>query len=177
MFFRDNVEDQTMKRANNRKDENAVSPVIAVILMVAITVVLAGVLYVWVTSLTDLGSERTPTSYFNLENMDELNSTVGQNLTMLSHRSGDKINWVDMRILISNDGETFSIINFEVEEPTLKVIMTKGTNIGKDTQFEVLERIYFKEGLGNWDPFNDFYLKIIHRPSKSTIFDSKVNLV
>ncbi len=33
-----------------RKDEEAVSPVIAVILMVAITVVLAGVLYVWVSS-------------------------------------------------------------------------------------------------------------------------------
>jgi len=33
-----------------RKDDKAVSPVIAVILMVAITVVLAGVLYVWVTT-------------------------------------------------------------------------------------------------------------------------------
>ena len=33
-----------------RKDDEAVSPVIAVILMVAITVVLAGVLYVWVSS-------------------------------------------------------------------------------------------------------------------------------
>ena len=32
-----------------RKDDEAVSPVIAVILMVAITVVLAGVLYVWVS--------------------------------------------------------------------------------------------------------------------------------
>jgi len=32
-----------------RKDDDAVSPVIAVILMVAITVVLAGVLYVWVS--------------------------------------------------------------------------------------------------------------------------------
>ena len=35
-----------------RKDDVAVSPVIAVILMVAITVVLAGVLYVWVNSIT-----------------------------------------------------------------------------------------------------------------------------
>ena len=35
------------------KNENAVSPVIAIILMVAITVVLAGVLYMWVMSLAD----------------------------------------------------------------------------------------------------------------------------
>ncbi|HIF03938.1 MAG TPA: type IV pilin, partial [Candidatus Poseidoniales archaeon] len=36
---------------NEMKNEQAVSPVIATILMVAITVVLAGVLYVWANSL------------------------------------------------------------------------------------------------------------------------------
>ena len=39
---------------NNEEDEIAVSPVIATILMVAITVVLAGVLYVWASSLLSL---------------------------------------------------------------------------------------------------------------------------
>jgi flagellin-like protein len=44
------MEDKTMKMNKFRKDnEFGVSPVIAVILMVAITVVLAGVLYVWVS--------------------------------------------------------------------------------------------------------------------------------
>ena len=37
-----------------RKDEDGVSPVIAIILMVAITVVLAGVLYVWVMQLANI---------------------------------------------------------------------------------------------------------------------------
>ena len=36
---------------NENRNEEAVSPVIATILMVAITVVLAGVLYVWASSL------------------------------------------------------------------------------------------------------------------------------
>ncbi|MEE3082845.1 MAG: archaellin/type IV pilin N-terminal domain-containing protein, partial [Candidatus Thermoplasmatota archaeon] len=36
---------------NEMKNDEAVSPVIATILMVAITVVLAGVLYVWANSL------------------------------------------------------------------------------------------------------------------------------
>ena len=40
-----------MKRMN--KNDEAVSPVIAIILMVAITVVLAGVLYMWVISMAD----------------------------------------------------------------------------------------------------------------------------
>jgi flagellin-like protein len=43
-----------------RKDDKAVSPVIAVILMVAITVVLAGVLYVWVSGFGTTGGGSKP---------------------------------------------------------------------------------------------------------------------
>ena len=43
------------------KDEQAVSPVIAVILMVAITVVLAAVLYVWAMSFIEGNPKKAPT--------------------------------------------------------------------------------------------------------------------
>jgi len=43
------------------KDEQAVSPVIAVILMVAITVVLAAVLYVWAMSFLETTEKNAPT--------------------------------------------------------------------------------------------------------------------
>ena len=45
-------EDKNMQKDN--RNEEAVSPVIATILMVAITVVLAGVLYVWASQLLSL---------------------------------------------------------------------------------------------------------------------------
>jgi flagellin-like protein len=45
-----------------RKDKSAVSPVIATILMVAITVVLAAVLYVMVMGFGGSGSNNTPTA-------------------------------------------------------------------------------------------------------------------
>mgnify|MGYP003316971444 CR=1 FL=1 len=49
---------------NDMKNEQAVSPVIATILMVAITVVLAGVLYVWANSLAaDQPESGTRNSY------------------------------------------------------------------------------------------------------------------
>jgi len=48
-------EDETMKWKRNGKD--GVSPVIAVILMVAITVVLAGVVVLWVTRLSQTQEE------------------------------------------------------------------------------------------------------------------------
>jgi len=51
-------------------DEQAVSPVIATILMVAITVVLSGVLYVWASSLADTSAKGVPRFAFSLEYED-----------------------------------------------------------------------------------------------------------
>jgi flagellin-like protein len=48
-------------------DEQAVSPVIATILMVAITVVLAGVVYVWASDLADQPSKSVPRIAFKVE--------------------------------------------------------------------------------------------------------------
>jgi len=166
-----------MKRVRIREDDKAVSPVIAVILMVAITVVLAGVLYVWVTSLSGADEEVAPTASLKLTTRDELNTTVGQDLAMLSHRSGDNMKWSDMKFQISDDGGTFFIIDFDTEETNLNVVMTKGDNIGDKDLFEVGESIYFAEGSADWNAASDFYLKIVHNPSKSTIYDESLDLV
>ena len=48
-------------------DEQAVSPVIATILMVAITVVLSGVIYVWASSLADTSAKGVPRITFTLD--------------------------------------------------------------------------------------------------------------
>jgi flagellin-like protein len=48
-------------------DDRAVSPVIATILLVAITVVLAGVIYVWAGSLADTSTKGTPRLTFSAE--------------------------------------------------------------------------------------------------------------
>ena len=52
------------------EDEMAVSPVIATILMVAITVVLSGVIYVWASSLAETGKLGVPRVTFDIENME-----------------------------------------------------------------------------------------------------------
>jgi flagellin-like protein len=167
-----------MKRVRIRKDEKAVSPVIAVILMVAITVVLAGVLYVWVTSLSGADEEVAPTASLKLTTRDELNDTAqDQDFAMLSHRSGDNMKWSDMKFQISDDGGTFFIIEPDVTQTNLNVLMTKGDNIGDKDLFEVGESIYFAEDGADWDAADDFYLKIVHNPSKSTIYDESIDLV
>ena len=50
------------------KNEDGVSPVIAVILMVAITVVLAAVLYVWAASFLEQGESAPIATFFTEKN-------------------------------------------------------------------------------------------------------------
>lgn len=82
-----------------RKDVRAVSPVIAIILMVAITVVLASVLYVWVMSLVPDPDEadRFPTVEITLQQ----GGSDGDTLTF-KHTRGDPLDWSKYKIVITN---------------------------------------------------------------------------
>ncbi len=87
------------------KNDEGVSPVIAVILMVAITVVLAAVLYVWAASFLEQGESAPIATFFVQEDSDGiyhvdvikvskqedlagfsffLKDTSGQNISLLS---------------------------------------------------------------------------------------------
>ncbi len=80
-----------------KADEEAVSPVIAIILMVAITVVLAGVLYVWVTSLADTDEGMTLLNVSGEIEVDDGASTINVTLT---HNGGDPIRWGDFSVTV-----------------------------------------------------------------------------
>jgi len=105
-----------------RKD--GVSPVIAVILMVAITVVLAGVLYVWVTSLAD-----TDDTVDKLRlDIDDGKTNIGSDgsafgtadiFLKLEQTGGDPIDWSGLTI-ICEDTETG-------DRAELVIINCKGT--------------------------------------------------
>ncbi len=81
-----------------RKDSEAVSPVIATILMVAITVVLAAVLYVMVLGFGGT-STTTPAATYSKATI-----TYGQKITIISITKTD-VPWDDVKIQLS-DGTT-----------------------------------------------------------------------
>jgi flagellin-like protein len=58
-------------------DDAAVSPVIATILMVAITVVLSGVIYVWASSLAETDVKGVPRVTFNIEDINGFDADTG----------------------------------------------------------------------------------------------------
>ena len=78
-----------------RKDSEAVSPVIATILMVAITVVLAAVLYVMVLGFGGTSTTTPAASY------SKATVTYGQKITIVSITKTD-VPWDDVKIQLSD---------------------------------------------------------------------------
>ena len=121
-----------------RMDEEGVSPVIAIILMVAITVVLAGVLYVWVTSLAN--TEDTVET-LNLTAEVEVNdlSTLA-NLT-IEQRGGDKITWADYTVKLDGTKLTGQTDALGVAKPTSETgdttIWAAGAGYVEDEDYKV----------------------------------------
>ena len=67
-------EEEALEEMTLEEDEQAVSPVIATILMVAITVVLSGVIYVWASSLADTSAKGVPRMSFTLDSSEAASS-------------------------------------------------------------------------------------------------------
>jgi flagellin-like protein len=98
-------------------DENAVSPVIGVILMVAITVILAAVIASFVLGLGG-NTQATPTASFTFDYTQNSDSTPGENYLQITHDGGDTIaanelyfrgsNFVTTGLTASGVSETFS---------------------------------------------------------------------
>ena len=86
----------------------AVSPVIATILMVAITVVLAGVLYVWASSLADdsTGGGLTSTNLAQ-EMLLTMSDAANEDLVHVKMDAGDEpLSWSVLKVTIVVDGGT-----------------------------------------------------------------------
>ncbi|HJM19147.1 MAG TPA: type IV pilin N-terminal domain-containing protein [Candidatus Thalassarchaeaceae archaeon] len=90
----------------NEKNEQAVSPVIATILMVAITVVLAGVLYVWANNLASEGTD-TSASTLNTYTADDANDAASvagdgaDTLIKMQMTGKDDLAWSFVKITLS----------------------------------------------------------------------------
>ena len=134
------------------KNEEAVSPVIATILMVAITVVLAGVLYVWASSLAgDSTGDTLDTYVFTAEdanpNADPAAAEPLDNLVRVGMQSGSGLNWGTLQVTIKIDGGTpMTCQETTIAEENAKCTYEKYGDSGNDQNWEVGEGITIKEG-------------------------------
>ncbi|RLM96217.1 type IV pilin [Haloarcula sp. Atlit-7R] len=95
------------------QDDDAVSPVIGVILMVAITVILAAVIASFVLGLGDQAQQATPQASFSFEYTE--GSTDGEGYVTVTHDGGDSIEAQELYIrgsgiITTNDASSSYII-------------------------------------------------------------------
>jgi len=129
-------------------DDRGVSPVIGVILMVAITVILAAVIGTFVLGLGD-SLEQAPQAQLDAVADDGTDMTI-------SHNGGDAIAAGDLKIT-TDAGESH----------------TDGFSLGSDDEFNVGDSITLAHGGGTGD---DVQVQVIHEPSESIILDTEITV-
>jgi flagellin-like protein len=171
MFLRKHMEDKTMKRFSIRKDDKAVSPVIAVILMVAITVVLAGVLYVWVTSLSTT-EDKVENIVATLDQGDG-NMTSGV-LFVIQKGSGDSVKIADYRFKVGKEGGSLLTLKWPDDGATGDYNIDSGLRADDGLWWDATERVGFPapSGLGNIDDGDTIEVSIINLDSGDVVYTS-----
>ena len=106
---------------NEMKNEQAVSPVIATILMVAITVVLAGVLYVWANSLAaDQPESGTRNSYTATDATASTSAADDDTLMRITWQQASiDLSWVDVVVTLTIGDSTFSCSTSGAQDCTI----------------------------------------------------------
>jgi flagellin-like protein len=126
-------------------NDRAVSPVIGVILMVAITVILAAVIGTFVLGLGDSLGNSQPSAQLSVENSTSNNITV-------SHNGGDSIRAGDLTVNVGGEG----VVNLE-----------DNSSLAAGDQFSVGD----STEVSGFTPESGDRVVIIHEPSDSIILD------
>lgn len=140
------------------KDKEGVSPVIGVILMVAITVIMAAIVAGFVFGVIST-PQATPTASITIDNLD----TDTNNVTLLL-QSGDTIQKNELRIVVENTTDGDSVVNNTFADAEWKAGMTWNLGTLNPTN----------GWSGDEDPLSidsgtTYEVRIIHKPSGNTI--------
>ena len=178
------------------EEKRGVSPVIGVILMVAITVILAAVIGTFVLGLGDsleqapqatLNAEDASADYNNSANFSDDGATAFE----ISQDGGDAIALGDARIVITNESGSSSTITFEQGnwdpsdgDDNLNISLN-GDNVAGLDQPELAVgdslTVTNKDNIAPTDSTtltsdNTYRIRLIHIPSESVLLDQEVTL-
>ena len=140
-FFRK----ETNTKGKLVKDKRAVSPVIGVILMVAITVIIAAVIAAFVFGIKPT-TEKAPAV--------QLEATVDSDYLELKHLGGEPINLADCLMKVKGT---------EVPDGTFSGNLTVGKSSGKE-----------EHDVGDISKGDAVAVEVIHIPSESYVLDTMV---
>ncbi|WP_082224592.1 type IV pilin [Halolamina rubra] len=172
-------------------DDRGVSPVIGVILMVAITVILAAVIGTFVLGLGD-SLQQAPQSQLSVEDASADYNGGGANpgnAFVVSHDGGDALTMGDIRIVFEGPSSTYTFESGAfaasqrdgvdgVDNDNLQLESSPGTAVTDSYEFSVGDTLTLvdNDGGSTLDE-GDYDVQIIHKPSESIIADTTVELV
>ena len=135
---------------NEMKNDEAVSPVIATILMVAITVVLAGVLYVWASDLASQNQGDGPSMYTitAVDHTDDVEDDAG--LMSLTFGNGEDLDWALVQIEVVKDSVPYTCDNADATAASTNKCTTSQHGGAEDTHWEKGETLIVSSNGGDF---------------------------
>lgn len=165
------------------EDTRGVSPVIGVILMVAITVILAAVIGTFVLGLGG-NLQETPQAQLNVEDADAsatVPASASNALIDINHRGGDEIPADDFRVRVQTPSDT-SYTDVWTGSATANITSVSGVTIGfgsaPSTQSvgSQLSVVATDTDSSSTDASGEYEVQIIHIPSDSILVDRTVTV-
>lgn len=170
-------------------DHRGVSPVIGVILMVAITVILAAVIGTFVLGLGD-SLNQAPQAQLNAEDADDdvtsVDETNWDNILNINHNGGDEIPSDDYEIRVQFPGGTgwntildssgTTTKTYSTVSPSINVRLDGGTDPGAVSVGNTVVVEAQAAASGSSDASGEWGVQIIHTPSESILLDTTVDV-
>lgn len=155
--------------------ERGVSPVIGVILMVAITVILAAVIGAFVLNLgSNLGSTG-PQAQISISDASASQNSGASDVVKITHNGGDTLQASELKLTISTDSNSWSITGLQSgswsPSSELQFKSAPGTTIGVGDSFTVTE-----SGSSYVSSGDQVTVKIIHTGSNSIVAQATITV-
>ena len=160
---------------NEMKNDEAVSPVIATILMVAITVVLAGVLYVWASDLASQNQGDGPSMYTitAVDHTDDVENDAG--LMSLTFGNGEDLDWALVQIEVVKDSVPYTCDNADATAASTNKCTTGQHGGEEDTHWEKGETLIVSSNDGQFCS-EDCQLTVRVKNDGDVVMSAVVNL-
>ena len=154
-------------------NDKAVSPVIATILMVAITVVLSGVLYVWASQLAEGNTDGDFSMYdFTVsESNQQFTSASGEEIAYMSLDAGEGLSWATVIVQVSTQNGPY----LECTNPDKAVDTGCAVTDNGDGSWAFGEEVIIKEGtndLCDGVGVCTVQVKVLDRSTNKLIYES-----
>jgi len=163
------------------KNEKGVSPIIGVILMVAITVIMAATIASFVFGMGSKLSIAAPNAQLVVKDAaDEVGAGARMDIFYIDHIGGDTLACNELRILVyyKQTGELVAAFNYDETRHRFyygDIANPKYYADGADTNdlFEPGERLTFREWASQWGA-GTYTVKILHIPSGQIIYAADI---